>query len=72
MNRRRDVYGEKKGDQVRSDLDGKDYTILEFLNGLVTLKSSDGNQLLTGIISFRLHYKKNEETAKQIRSMTFP
>lgn len=54
----------KQGDQVRSDFDRKDYTIMKILNGLVTLKSGDGNETVTGIISLKMHYRKKEEAAK--------
>lgn len=50
----------KEGDRVKSDFDGKYYTIMKILNGMVTLKSSDGQQIVTGIISFKMHYKEEE------------
>jgi hypothetical protein len=49
------------GDRVKSDLDGKYYTIMKILNATVTLKSSDGKEIMTGIISFKIHYKEDKE-----------
>ena len=49
-----------EGDRVKCDLDGKDYTVIEIQNSAIILKSSDGKEILTGIIYFRMHYKKKE------------
>ena len=55
----------KEGDKVRCVLDGVDYTVTEIVNSLVFLKSTGGEkQILTGVDSLKIFYKKKEGEAK--------
>lgn len=52
----------KQGDKVKSVLNGEDYTIKRIVNGMVVLESSNGKkQIMTGIDSLKIFYKKKEE-----------
>jgi hypothetical protein len=52
-----------EGDKVRCVLDGEDYTVTEIVNSLVFLKSAEGEkQILTGVDSLKIFYKKKEES----------
>lgn len=52
----------REGDEVKSDLDGKDYMIARIVHSMVVLKSKDGEkEIITGIDSLRTFYKKTEE-----------
>ncbi len=54
-----------EGDKVRCVLDGEDYTVTEIVNSLVFLKSAGGEkQILTGVDSLKIFYKKKEGGAK--------
>jgi hypothetical protein len=54
-----------EGDKVRCVLDGEDYTVTEIVNSLVFLKSAEGEkQILTGVDSLKIFYKKKEEEAR--------
>ncbi len=51
----------REGDEVRSDLDGQNYTIERIVHSMVVLKSKDGEkEIITGIDSLRTFYKKKE------------
>ena len=55
----------KEGDMVRCALDGEDYTVTEVVSSLVFLKSAGGEkQILTGVDSLKIFYKRKEEEAK--------
>jgi len=51
-----------EGDKVVSEFDGKDYIIAKIGDHMVVLKSEDGNkQIMTGVDSLKIFYKKKEE-----------
>jgi hypothetical protein len=55
----------EEGNEVRSSIDGGDHTITRIVNSMVVLKSKDGKkQIMTGVESLELFYKKNEEDAE--------
>ena len=52
----------KEGNEVRSDLDGKDYAVKTIVNGMVILKSNDGEkQIVTEIETLKIFYKSKGE-----------
>ncbi len=52
----------REGDEVRSDLDGQNYTIERIVHSMIVLKSKDGEEeIITGIDSLKTFYKKKEE-----------
>jgi hypothetical protein len=52
----------EEGNEVRSSLDGNDYTITRVVNNMVVLESKDGKkQIMTGVESLKLFYKEKEE-----------
>lgn len=52
----------EEGNEVRSSLDGDEYTITRIVNNTAVLKSKDGKkQIMTGVESLKLFYKKKEE-----------
>ena len=49
----------KEGDEVRNDLTGEDYIIIEIVHSMVVLKAKDGQEeIITGIDSLRTFYKR--------------
>ncbi len=52
----------KKGDEVRSDLDGRDYVVTRIAGNMVVLKLKNGErEILTGMDSLKMFYKKKED-----------
>jgi hypothetical protein len=53
----------KEGDEVKSDLDSRDYIVTKVESGMVILRSSDAKQVViaTGIDSLETFYKKKED-----------
>ena len=57
----------KEGDEVKSDLDSRDYIVTKVEKGMVILRSSDAEQVViaTGIDSLETFYNKKEEDINQ-------
>jgi hypothetical protein len=52
----------EEGSEVRSSLDGEDYTITRIVKNMVVLKSKDRRkQIMTGADSLKIFYKEKEE-----------
>lgn len=52
----------KEGNEVRSDLDGKDYAVTRIVDHMVILKSNDcEKQIVTEIETLKIFYKSKEE-----------
>ena len=62
----------KEGDEVRSELDSRDYIVTKVESGMVILRSSDAKQVViaTGIDSLGTFYKKNEDVNQNHRKET--
>ena len=52
----------KKGDEVKSGFDGRDYVITRIVGNRVVLKLKNGEtEIITGTDSLKIFYKKKEE-----------
>jgi len=62
----------KEGDEVKSDLDSRDYIVTKVESGMVILRSSDAKQVViaTGIDSLETFYKKKEDVNQNHRKET--
>jgi hypothetical protein len=62
----------KEGDEVKSDLDSRDYIVTKVESGMVILRSIDAKQVViaTGIDSLKTFYKKKEDVNQNHRKET--
>jgi hypothetical protein len=62
----------KEGDEVKSDLDSRDYIVTKVESGMVILRLSDAKQVViaTGIDSLETFYKKKEDVNQNHRKET--
>ena len=62
----------KEGDEVRSELDSRDYIVTKVESGMVILRSSDATQVViaAGIDSLETFYKKKEDVNQNHRKET--
>ena len=62
----------KEGDEIKSDLDGRDYKVTKVESGVVILSSSDATQVViaAGIDSLETFYKKKAEVNQNHRKET--
>ena len=62
----------KEGDEVKSDLDSRDYIVTKVESGMVILRSSDAKQVViaTVIDSLETFYKKKEHVNQNHRKET--
>ncbi len=52
----------REGDEVKSDLDGRDYVVTRIVGNRIVLKLKNGErEILTGMDSLKMFYKKKED-----------
>jgi len=62
----------REGDEVKSDLDSRDYIVTKVESSMLILRSSDAKQVViaTGIDSLKTFYRKKEDVNRNHRKET--